>query len=684
VRRIVTIVAAVALVPVVAWTAASAGTEPPVDCTAPTTVPTSDCVAPAPAAPVDPVAPTTTSVPTTPGPTTTTPGSTTPPPTSVDPSAPPTTPGSGVTTTTTPTDSTTTTTPDPNATTTTLDPNTTTTLDPNATTTTLDPNTTTTTVPPPPPEDLDSDPVAPPVEAPNGVIVVPSGAVESGQLRAITFPVAGPISYVNDWGACRDGCNRAHKGNDLIGDRRQPVLAMHDGVIDHLIDHPTAGFGVAIRDDEGWEYHVYHMNNDSPGTDDGAEDGTWRFLPGIVAGARVTAGQQIGWMGDSGNSEGSVPHAHVEIHTPQGSAINPYWSLRAAQRAVNCAVGVVGLPEPVPSLGPALAAAAAPPVDAAPPVLATTTMAAATPLSVGWWETGWTTAALPAGWAPFTVTGGHPTTADVAARFWISPLGYTPVDAAAARVGDPRYDEGVDCSTAATAAGAPIPAELAIILATIRHMETGGDYTVSVTTSTASGAYGFLDSSWGGYGGYARAKDAPPPVQDAKAAELATYILDRNGGDVSTIPVSWYIGHVPVGDEWDIVPRPDAGNRITPREYQRRWLNKYGELIGNPAAAASAGQPSMVTVDTSATCRTVVVDVGTAPAPQYALTQAQSFLVDGAGRAVPDAVDPCDPGRALTAAPLPPPPDAAGAPLPSPDLAAKLEDPVVIATTGLR
>lgn len=684
-RRVVTIVAAVALVPIVAWTAASAGTEPPVDCTAPTTVPGSDCVAPAPGPAVEPEAPTTTAVPTTPSPTTTTaPPPTTTAPTSVDPSTPPTTVDPGVTTTTAPVDPhATTTTLDPNVTTTTVDPNTTTTtVDPNATTTTVDPNTTTTTIPPPPPDDLDSDPVEPPIEAPNGVIVVPSGAAENGQVRAITFPVAGPITYVNDWGACRDGCNRAHKGNDLIGDRRQPILSMHDGVIDHLIDHPTAGFGVAIRDDDGWEYHVYHMNNDSPGTDDGVEDGTWRFLPGIVAGARVTAGQQIGWMGDSGNSEGSVPHAHVEIHTPQGSAINPYWSLRAAQRAVNCAVGVVGQPEPVPPIDPALPAAlAAAPVEAAPPVLATTTMSAATPLAAGWLETGWANAALPAGWAPFTVTGGRPTTTDVAARFWISPTGYTPVDAAAARVGDPRYDEGVDCTVAATAESAPIPAELAVILATIRHMETGGDYTVSVTTSTASGAYGFLDSSWGGYGGYARAKDAPPPVQDAKAAELAMSILNRNGGDVSTIPVSWYIGHVPVGDEWDTVPRPDAGNRITPREYQRRWLNKYGELIGNPAAAASAGQASMVTVDTSATCRTVVVDVGTAEAPQYVLTQAQSYLVDDAGRAVPAAVDPCDPGRALTAAP-PPGPDAAGDP--AAEAAAKLEDPVGLGTTGNR
>ena len=297
-RRVVTIVAAVALVPVVAWTAASAGPEPPVDCVSPTTTAGTACVEPAPAPAVEPVAPTT--VPADPAPSTTVPDSTITTTVPVDP---------GATTTTVPVDPSATTTtapPDPNATTTTTavaDPSstTTTTVDPNATTTTVDPNTTTTTVDPntttttvvaaPPPEDIDSDPVEPPVEVPSGRVVVPAGAIESGRLRAITFPVAGPITYVNDWGACRDGCARAHKGNDLIGDRRQPILAMHDGVIDHLIDHPTAGYGVAIRDDEGWEYHVYHLNNDTPGTDDGADDGTWRCRARHRGGARVTAGQ---------------------------------------------------------------------------------------------------------------------------------------------------------------------------------------------------------------------------------------------------------------------------------------------------------------------------------------------------------------------------------------------------------
>ena len=166
---------------------------------------------------------------------------------------------------------------------------------------------------------------------------MPGGKVDPGQIRSITFPIAGPVTYGNDFGACRDGCTRAHKGNDLIGDRLQPLLAMHDGVIDHLVDHPTAGYGVVIRDSEGWEYRVYHMNNDTPGTDDAADDGAWRFAAGIVPGATVKAGQFIGWMGDSGNSEGSVPHAHVEIHRPDGEAINPFWSLRLAQRDVNCA-----------------------------------------------------------------------------------------------------------------------------------------------------------------------------------------------------------------------------------------------------------------------------------------------------------------------------------------------------------
>ena len=289
----------------------------------------------------------------------------------------------------------------------------------------------------------------------------------------------------------------------------------------------------------------------------------------------MTAGQLIGWMGDSGNSEGSVPHAHVEIHVPGGQAINPYWSLRQAQRDVNCAVGH-GRDRPARS------------------GRTTTGCRRAGP-----------TAPCPTGWASLSLTGGRPGSGATNARMWIGAAGFTPVDSAALRAGDARYDAGVDCTTPVEPQlAAAIPTELGAILSTIKSMESGGDYTVSVTTSTASGAYGFLDSSWGGYGGYRRAKDAPPAVQDAKAAELAASILGRNGGDVSTIPVSWYIGHVPVGAEWDTVP-PYPGNRLTPREYQDRWMKRYAGFLGTPDAWVSGPATSWTPADTSSTCRTV-------------------------------------------------------------------------------
>lgn len=131
------------------------------------------------------------------------------------------------------------------------------------------------------------------------------------------------------------------------------------------------------------------------------------------------------------------------------------------------------------------------------------------------------------------------------------------------------------------AAFGPADASLDAIAATIRWLESGDDYTAQARGSSASGAYQFLDSTWDGYGGYTRAAQAPPDVQDAKAYELITAVLVANANDVSAVPVSWYIGHVPpLGSrEWDTVPAPGAGNRFTPREYQTKWMDLYRQKL---------------------------------------------------------------------------------------------------------
>jgi hypothetical protein len=145
-----------------------------------------------------------------------------------------------------------------------------------------------------------------------------------------------------------------------------------------------------------------------------------------------------------------------------------------------------------------------------------------------------------------------------------------------------------------------------VVLATIRSIESGGDYHAHASGSSASGAYQFLDSTWDGYGGYSRAADAPPGAQDAKAAAYTQSVLDEHGGDVSTVPVVWYIGHVPPAGspEWDTVPAPSAGNRLTPRQYQTKWMATYQRILADSTGtdteqttASSTDEPTNCSLD---------------------------------------------------------------------------------------
>ena len=165
---------------------------------------------------------------------------------------------------------------------------------------------------------------------------------EAPTVRALRFPVEGPVTYRDDFGEARSG-GRRHEGNDLMGRKLQPLLATTDGTVTWLrTDDGRSGNALAITDADGWVHWYLHVNNDSPGTDDGRNPPEWAFAPGIALKATVRAGQRVGYLGDSGNAEGTGPHLHFELHRPDhGGAVSPYASLRAAQ----------GLPAP-PSASP--------------------------------------------------------------------------------------------------------------------------------------------------------------------------------------------------------------------------------------------------------------------------------------------------------------------------------------------
>ncbi len=153
------------------------------------------------------------------------------------------------------------------------------------------------------------------------------------QVRGIVFPVDGENSYVDSWLDPRGG-GRRHLGVDLMAEKLVPVLAARDGCITFLRHGGRGGGNMAeLTDGDGWAYRYIHLNNDSPGTDDGANPMEWAFPGGLAEGDCVEAGAVISYVGDSGNAEGTAPHLHFEMRRPDGEWINPYPSVEAARRA---------------------------------------------------------------------------------------------------------------------------------------------------------------------------------------------------------------------------------------------------------------------------------------------------------------------------------------------------------------
>ena len=142
------------------------------------------------------------------------------------------------------------------------------------------------------------------------------------------FPVAGKVWW-NDW-FNPDGARamRIHHGQDIFAPKMTPLVAVFDGVVWlRPATRPGGHHMLFLYGDNGLQARYMHINNDTPGTDDGA--GSWEtaYAPGLRDGDRVAAGQHIAWVGDSGNAEGTEPHLHFELWSEQG-CLNPELALR--------------------------------------------------------------------------------------------------------------------------------------------------------------------------------------------------------------------------------------------------------------------------------------------------------------------------------------------------------------------
>jgi len=154
------------------------------------------------------------------------------------------------------------------------------------------------------------------------------------------FPVAAGAAYTyywdTFWAPRADG---DHHAQDIMAPKMTPVVAPGPGIVHYVnwssntsdpFPNPERCCNLTIDHDDGWTTWFIHLNNDTPGTDDGLGL-AWGLAPGIRPGVRVGAGQLLGWVGDSGNAENTAPHLHFELRDPEGIIVNPIAALDAAE-----------------------------------------------------------------------------------------------------------------------------------------------------------------------------------------------------------------------------------------------------------------------------------------------------------------------------------------------------------------
>ncbi len=130
--------------------------------------------------------------------------------------------------------------------------------------------------------------------------------------------------------------------------------------------------------------------------------------------------------------------------------------------------------------------------------------------------------------------------------------------------------------------------DVAAVLATIRDIESGGEYSARASGSSASGAYQYIDTTWQHWArqvgidtaAYPSAWMSTPAQQDAVAAANVAAILTEHDHDIAVIPLIWYYPAALTNPVLrHVIPRPDAGNTLTPAQYQARWLARYQRQV---------------------------------------------------------------------------------------------------------
>jgi Peptidase family M23 len=163
-----------------------------------------------------------------------------------------------------------------------------------------------------------------------GLVAGTAGAAAPKVPEHIIFPVVGQVAYIDDFGAPRGG--GLHQGNDLMSAKRSPAVAAETGTVKYWTTSRAAGCMLYLYGESGTIYYYIHLNNDLTLKNDNRGKCVRGVAYTVKSGARVQAGQQIAYVGDSGDANGGSSHLHFEVHPGGGRAVSPYPYLQKAYK----------------------------------------------------------------------------------------------------------------------------------------------------------------------------------------------------------------------------------------------------------------------------------------------------------------------------------------------------------------
>src|SRR6185369_14803865 len=110
----------------------------------------------------------------------------------------------------------------------------------------------------------------------------------------------------NTWHAPR-GTDRLHEGQDIFAPKGTPIYSATSGFVYNVGENNLGGQTVSVIGDGGRVYYYAHLDS---------------YAPGIAVGDPVTRQTLLGYVGTTGNAQGTPPHLHFGVYTSRG-AINP-------------------------------------------------------------------------------------------------------------------------------------------------------------------------------------------------------------------------------------------------------------------------------------------------------------------------------------------------------------------------